>query len=62
MSSFQAGGTKLDFCLRINVPKGNDWILRIGVVGRCKKGLKFDLQSQCQKSMESFSNFFVEEY
>ena len=26
-----------DFCLRINIPKENYWILRIGVMGRCQK-------------------------
>ena len=35
-----------DFCLKINVPKGNYWILRIGVIGRCQKVPKFDFQSQ----------------
>ena len=25
---------KKDFCLRINIPEGNYWILKIGVVGR----------------------------
>ena len=31
------GGTKLErFCLRINIPKGNYWILGIGVVGSCR--------------------------
>ena len=35
---FQAGGTKLEmFLLKINVPKGNYWILIIGVMGRCQK-------------------------
>ena len=26
-----------DFCLKINILKGNDWILRIGVVASIKK-------------------------
>ena len=26
-----------DFCLKINTPKGNHWILRIGVMGTCQK-------------------------
>ena len=26
-----------DFRLKINIPKGNDWILRIGVVASCQK-------------------------
>ena len=35
---FQTGGTKLEsFCLRINKLKGNYWILRIGLMGRCQK-------------------------
>ena len=38
LSSFQAGGTKSeDFCLTIDIHKGNYWILRIGVMGRCQK-------------------------
>ena len=26
-----------DFCLKINIPIGNDWILRIGKVASCQK-------------------------
>ena len=26
-----------DFCLKINITKGNDWILRIGVMASCQK-------------------------
>ena len=26
-----------NFCLTINIPKGNNWILRVGLVGRCQK-------------------------
>ena len=26
-----------DFCLRINILRGNYWILRIGLMGRCQK-------------------------
>ena len=38
MSSFQAGGTKLErLCLRINIPIGNYWVLRIGVLVTCQK-------------------------
>ena len=29
------------FCLRINLPKGNYWILRIGVVGMCQNVPKY---------------------
>ena len=49
-----------DCCLKINIPKGNCLILRIGVMGRCQKVPKFD--SQSQKSSETFSFFFIEEY
>ena len=37
-------------CLKINIPKGNYWILRIGVMGRCQKVPKFDVQSQFSMS------------
>ena len=53
------------FCLKINIPKGNYWILRIGVGGRCQKVPKFDFQSQfsMSKIIRSFLNFFFfEEY
>ena len=39
-----------DFCLRLNVLKGNDWILRIRLMGRCQKVPKFDFQSQFSMS------------
>ena len=32
--SFQVG---VQNCLKINIPNGNDWIFRIGVMGRCQK-------------------------
>ena len=54
-----------DFCLKINIPKENYWILRIGVIRRCQKVTKFNFQSHFlrQKSSESFcqfnSTFFV---
>ena len=54
-----------DFCLKINIPKGNYWILRIGVMGRCQKMPKFDFQSQfsTSKIIRIFLNFFfIEEY
>ena len=35
--SFQTGGTILYFCIRINILRGNYWILRIGLMGRCQK-------------------------
>ena len=36
--SFQVGDKNWkDFCLKINIPKGNDLILRIGVVESCQK-------------------------
>ena len=31
--SFQTGGTILYFCIRINILRGNYWILRIGLMG-----------------------------
>ena len=34
-----------DFCPKINIPKGNYWILRIGILGKCQKVPKFDFQS-----------------
>ena len=36
----------IDFCLKIDIPEGKYCILRIGVMGRCQKVLKFDFQSQ----------------
>ena len=39
-----------DFCLKINLPKRDYWILRIGVMGRCHKVPKFDFQSQFSMS------------
>ena len=49
-----------DFCLKINIPKGNYLILRIGVMGRCQKVPKFDFQSQfsMSKIIGIFLNFF----
>jgi hypothetical protein len=46
-----------DFCLKINIPKGNYWILRIG---RCQKVPKSDFQSQfsMSKIIGIFLNFF----
>ena len=49
MSSFQGGErgiqNQIDFWLKINIPKGNYWILRIGVVGRCQKVPKLVFQN-----------------
>ena len=39
-----------DFCLKISIPKGNYWILRIGVMGRCQKMPNFDFRSQFSTS------------
>ena len=49
---FQVQGYKIRkiFGLKINIPKGNYWILRIGVMGRCQKVPKFDFQSQFSMS------------
>ena len=58
---FKRGGTKLDFCLRINIPKGNFRILRIGLMGRCQKVQNhptFKVNFLYQKLSESFSIFF----
>ena len=35
-----------DSCLKINLTKGNNGMLRIGVMGRCQKVPKFNFQSQ----------------
>ena len=54
-----------DFYIRINILKGNYWILRIGLMGRCQKVSKFDFQSQfsVSKIIRIFLNFFfIEEY
>ena len=48
-----------DFCLKINIPKGNYWNLKIGVNGKVSKSAEIQLS----KSSESFSIFiFIEEY
>ena len=41
---------KKEVCLKINIPKENYWILRIGVVRRCRKLPTFDLRSQFSMS------------
>ena len=53
-----------DFCLKINTPKGNDWILRIGVMGSCQKVPWFDFQNQfsVSKIIGIPQYFFIEEY
>ena len=43
-----------DVCLKINIPKGNYYILRNDVMGRCQN-LTFKFNFLCQKSSESFS-------
>ena len=49
-----------DFCLRINIPKGNYSIWRNGVMGRRLKVTKIDSQSQfsISKIIGIFLNFF----
>ena len=49
-----------DFCLKSNISKGNYWILRIGIMGRCQKVPKFDFQSQfsMSKNIGIFLIFF----
>ena len=54
-----------DFCLRINILKGNYWILSFGLMASCQKVPKFDFQSQfsMSKIIRIFLNFFfIEEY
>ena len=53
-----------DFCLKINKPKGNYWILRIVVMGRCHKVPWFDFQRQLSMSkiIGIFLILFIEEY
>ena len=49
---FSNGGYKIrnifarNFCLRINIPKGNYWVLSFGLMQSCQKVPKFDFQSQ----------------
>ena len=42
-----------DFCLKINISEGNDWILRIAAVASCRyhierSDLKIDVNNKCQ--------------
>ena len=48
-------------CLKINIPKGSYWILRIGVMEKCQKVPEFDFQSQfsMSKIIGFFLNFFT---
>ena len=39
-----------DFCLRINIPKGNYCILSFALMASRQKGPKFDFQSQFSMS------------
>ena len=53
---FSSGGYRIGkiFCIKINIPETNYWILRIGVMGRCQK-----VNFLCQKSLAGiFFNFF----
>ena len=53
-----SGGTnKKDFCLRIKILKGNDWVLRIGWIRRCQNVSIFYF-----KNYLKLSPFFIEEY
>ena len=49
-----------DFCLKINIPKGDYWILKIGVWGTVKKYLDliFKANFLCQKNHWNLFNFF----
>ena len=48
------------FCIRINIPKGNYWILSFGLTANCQKVPKFDFQSQflCQNHLKLSQFFF----
>ena len=52
------------FCLRIKIPNGSYWILRIGLMGRCQKVPKLGFQSQFSMSriIQIFLFFFIAEY
>ena len=52
-----------DFCPKINISKGNYWILRIGVMGRCKKCFNLTFKVNFLFYIRIFLNFFfIEEY
>ena len=60
---FASGGTEFERFLPKNqhrYSEGNDWILRIELMGRCQKVPKFDFQSQFSMSniIQIFINFF----
>ena len=59
--SFQTG--EKEFYLRINTPKGNDWILSFGLMASCHKYQNLTLKGNFlrQKSSKSFSFFVIEE-
>ena len=53
------------FCLRISIPKGNYWILRIGVMGKVSKSALIWLSKSTfnVKNHQNLSQFFfTEEY
>ena len=39
-------------CIKINIPKGNYWILRIGIMGRCQKKNPLGMLIFRQKSFQ----------
>ena len=51
----------VDFCLRINISKGNYWILSFGLMVSSQKVPKFDFQSQfsTSKNHPNLSQFFL---
>ena len=52
-----------DSGLKINVTKGNNGMLRIGVMGRCQKVPKFNFQSQYSLlKIIGIFRFFIDEY
>ena len=56
LSNFQEMGYKI----RILITKGNCWILRIGLMGRCQKVTKFDFEIRFFHVINhrNFSHFF----
>ena len=59
---FSSGGYKIRniLCLRINIPKGNYWILRIGAVASCQK-LRINLAIKWFKNW-CYQNMSVTKY
>ena len=60
--SFQMGDTKLDFFQRINILKGNYWILDSCLAVKKSQNLTFKVNFLCQNCIQIFLFFFIEEY